>query len=48
MTSFLISWWLADVIQVVDALGGTAVLDTTENQLDYPASKYDNLRKGLH
>ncbi|RAL03859.1 glycoside hydrolase family 18 protein [Aspergillus ibericus CBS 121593] len=33
---------------VVDALGGTNALDTTENQLEYPGSKYDNLRKGFH
>lgn len=35
---------------VVDAWGGTdsSKLDTTENTLEYPASKYDNLRNGMN
>lgn len=32
---------------VVDRLGGTGALDSTENQLSYPASQYDNLKAGM-
>ncbi|PYH46928.1 glycoside hydrolase family 18 protein [Aspergillus saccharolyticus JOP 1030-1] len=34
------------ILTFVDGLGGTAVLDPTENQLEYPVSQYDNIRKG--
>ncbi|KAK6506728.1 hypothetical protein TWF481_005187 [Arthrobotrys musiformis] len=30
---------------VVDALGGTKVLDTKRNTIAYPGSKYDNVRR---
>ncbi|KAJ5769815.1 uncharacterized protein N7511_001866 [Penicillium nucicola] len=32
---------------VVDTVGGTGALDKTQNQLGYPASKYDNLKAGF-
>ncbi|KGO75148.1 Glycoside hydrolase, superfamily [Penicillium italicum] len=32
---------------VVDTVGGTDALEKSENQLSYPASKYDNLRAGF-
>ncbi|PYH89677.1 endochitinase 1 [Aspergillus ellipticus CBS 707.79] len=32
---------------VVNAFGGEIALDCEDNQLDYPISKYDNLRKGM-
>ncbi|KAK4940416.1 Chitinase 4 [Elasticomyces elasticus] len=32
---------------VVDTVGGTDALEKSENQLSYPASKYDNLRTGF-
>ncbi|PWY88348.1 endochitinase 1 [Aspergillus heteromorphus CBS 117.55] len=35
------------VSAVVDSFGGEAVLDCEENQLDYPVSKYENIRRGM-
>jgi chitinase len=35
------------ILQVVDTIGGTGALDKSENQLSYPASKYDNLKAGF-
>lgn len=35
------------ILQVVDTVGGTGALEKSENQLSYPASKYDNLRTGF-
>ncbi|KAL4892730.1 glycoside hydrolase superfamily [Aspergillus ambiguus] len=32
---------------LVDELGGVAVLDKSENQLEYPASQFENLRNGF-
>ncbi|KAL6235876.1 hypothetical protein BDW75DRAFT_250539 [Aspergillus navahoensis] len=32
---------------LVDTLGGVNVLDKSENQLEYPASRYENLRNGF-
>ncbi|KAF7589384.1 hypothetical protein BBP40_004327 [Aspergillus hancockii] len=34
-------------IIVVNTVGGTGALDKSENQLSYPASKYDNLKAGF-
>ncbi|KAJ5454995.1 hypothetical protein N7530_012764 [Penicillium desertorum] len=35
------------IATVVDTIGGTGALDKSENQLSYPASKYDNLKAGF-
>ncbi|KAJ6040697.1 hypothetical protein N7444_009602 [Penicillium canescens] len=35
------------VATVVNTIGGTGALDKSENQLSYPASKYDNLKAGF-
>ncbi|KAJ5588747.1 hypothetical protein N7537_011425 [Penicillium hordei] len=35
------------ITTVVDTLGGIGALDKSENQLSYPASKYDNLKAGF-
>ncbi|KAL4908456.1 hypothetical protein BDW74DRAFT_166138 [Aspergillus multicolor] len=32
---------------LVDSLGGVEALDKTENQLDYPSSRFENLRNGF-
>ncbi|KAJ6070157.1 hypothetical protein N7499_012044 [Penicillium canescens] len=32
------------ITMVVNTIGGTGALDKSENQLSYPASKYDNLK----
>ncbi|RAK77912.1 glycoside hydrolase family 18 protein [Aspergillus fijiensis CBS 313.89] len=34
------------IVTLVDNLGGVNVLDKTENQMEYPISQYDNIRKG--
>ncbi|KAL5355115.1 glycoside hydrolase superfamily [Aspergillus floccosus] len=33
---------------LVDELGGVDALDQSENQLEYPTSRFDNLRRGFH
>ncbi|KAJ4323396.1 Chitinase 4 [Neodidymelliopsis sp. IMI 364377] len=38
---------IADKLQFVKNIGGVGALDQTSNTLDYPASKYDNLRAGM-
>lgn len=35
------------IANVVDALGGTGALDRKENCIEYPQTKYDNLRAGF-
>ncbi|KAJ6019367.1 hypothetical protein N7522_001434 [Penicillium canescens] len=35
------------IATVVNTVGGTGALDKSENQLSYPASKYDNLKAGF-
>lgn len=35
------------IANVVDVLGGPAALDKTQNCIDYPESKYENLRAGF-
>mgnify|MGYP004501424349 CR=1 FL=1 len=38
--------WLT-ILQFVKSIGGVGALDQSQNVLDYPASKYDNLRAGF-
>jgi chitinase len=33
--------------QFVNSVGGVGALDRSQNTLEYPASKYDNLRAGF-